>query len=126
MVRRRSSISSLKSYALASLTGQVFEWRRQHPDKQVICDSAAILSNLAGGVLDTQFRDVELRASFRQIKPHLSERDLKIFVLMGQARAQPGEVSLVLGIGYLAAAKALERAKGRIRILLIPARNMTA
>jgi DNA-directed RNA polymerase specialized sigma24 family protein len=58
--------------------------------------------------------DVERRLLFAQIRRQLSGRDREICTLLEQDLSSPGEIAKVLQISYAAAAKALQRARGRM------------
>jgi len=118
MNRRRSEIQALRSYAQVAMNGRVQEWFRHHPGVEIGVDDSAELERIAGGVIDRSFDDAELEVLFSQMKTHLGERDLHIFVLMEQDLGNPGDVAAAFHISYNAAAKAIQRAKEHMAALL--------
>jgi DNA-directed RNA polymerase specialized sigma24 family protein len=55
---------------------------------------------------------------FDQMKAHLSERDRQILALIEQDCGSPRDVAKALGLTYMAAAKAIQRAKERMAEIL--------
>jgi DNA-directed RNA polymerase specialized sigma24 family protein len=113
MSKRLKEIQSPRRYAFAALTGRIQEWFRAHPAKMVSFETEDDLDREIGP--DDRFVfDVELRLLFAQIRRQLSGRDSEICTLLEQDLSSPGEIAKVLQISYAAAAKALQRARGRM------------
>jgi RNA polymerase sigma factor (sigma-70 family) len=113
MSKRLKEIQSPRRYAFAALTGRIQEWFRAHPAKMVSFETEDDLDRAIGP--DDRFMfDVERRLLFAQIRCRLSGRDSEICTLLEQDLSSPGEIAQVLQISYTAAAKALQRAKGRM------------
>jgi DNA-directed RNA polymerase specialized sigma24 family protein len=113
MSKRLKEIKSPRRYAFAALTGRIQEWFRAHPAKMVSFETEDDLDREIGP--DDRFVfDVELRLLFAQIRRQLSGRDSEICTLLEQDLSSPGEIAKVLQISYAAAAKALQRARGRM------------
>ena len=113
MSKRLDEIQSPRRYAFAALTGRIQEWFRAHPAKIVSFETEDELDRQVGP--DERFVfDVERRLLFAQIRRQLSGRDREIFSLLERDLSSPGEIAKVLQISYAAAAKALQRAKGRM------------
>jgi RNA polymerase sigma factor (sigma-70 family) len=117
MSKRLEEIQSPRRYAFAALTGRIQGWFRAHPARMVSFETEDELDREIGP--DDRFMfDVERRLLFAQIRGQLSGRDREICTLLEQDLSSPREIAQVLQISYAAAAKALQRARGRMASIL--------
>jgi RNA polymerase sigma factor (sigma-70 family) len=118
IARKRSDILAVMQYAIVAIDGRVQEWLRKHPKVEVGGCETAELERALGTAVDSAYSDVELKHLFDQMKTHLSERDRQILALIEQDRGSPRDVAEALGLTYMAAAKAIQRAKERVAEIL--------
>ena len=117
MNSRSGEIGTFRSYARAAMNGKVYEWLRSHPSRELGVEKSDELERLAGPAVDRSFADAELEILFSQIRTHLTERERHILVLMKQDLG-PRDISAALGLSYDAAAKAMQRVRERVALLL--------
>jgi len=115
MCRRLEQIEFPRRYAFTALTGKLQEWYRAHPAIEILMDPAE-LEHLSGGKPKSTSA-ADLNVLFSQIKARLSERDRQILVLLEQDLG-PKEIAKAFNISYLAAAKAIQRARERTAAIL--------
>jgi DNA-directed RNA polymerase specialized sigma24 family protein len=124
MSRRVEFIELPRRYAFTALTGKVHEWYRAHPKVEVVLEPTEL--EQLGGSSKEAISAANLSLLFAEVKRKLSDRDRQILVLMEQDRANPKDIARVFDISYRAAAKALQRARGRIRSIIFPKGNQNA
>jgi DNA-directed RNA polymerase specialized sigma24 family protein len=115
MCRRLEQIEFPRRYAFTALTGKLQEWYRAHPAIEILMDPAEV-EHLTGDKSKSTSA-VDLNVLFSQIKARLSERDRQILVLLEQDLG-PKEIAKAFNISYLAAAKAIQRARERMAAIL--------
>ena len=115
MCRRLEQIEFPRRYAFTALTGKLQEWYRAHPAIEILMDPAE-LEHLSGGKPKSTSA-ADLNVLFSQIKARLSERDRQILVLLEQDLG-PKEIAKAFDISYVAAAKAIQRARDRMAAIL--------
>ena len=115
MCRRMEQIEFPRRYAFTALTGKLQEWYRAHPAIEILLDPAEVEHLTGEKPKSTSAAD--LNVLFSQIKARLSERDRQILVLLEQDLG-PKEIAKAFNISYLAAAKAIQRARERMAAIL--------
>jgi hypothetical protein len=115
MCRRLEQIEFPRRYAFTALTGKLQEWYRAHPAIEILMDPAEVEHLTGDKSKSTSAAD--LNVLFSQIKARLSERDRQILVLLEQDLG-PKEIAKAFNISYLAAAKAIQRARERMAAIL--------
>jgi DNA-binding CsgD family transcriptional regulator len=115
MCRRLEQIEFPRRYAFTALTGKLQEWYRAHPAIEILMDPAEVEHLTGDKSKSTSAAD--LNVLFSQIKARLSERDRQILVLLEQDLG-PKEIAKAFNISYLAAAKAIQRARERTAAIL--------
>ena len=115
MCRRLDQIEFPRRYAFTALTGKLQEWYRAHPAIEILMDPAEVEHLTGERAKSTSAAD--LNVLFSQIKARLCERDRQILVLLEQDLG-PKEIAKAFNISYLAAAKAIQRARERMAAIL--------
>ncbi len=115
MCRRLEQIEFPRRYAFTALTGKLQEWYRAHPAIEILMDPAEVEHLTGDKPRSTSAAD--LNVLFSQIKARLSERDRQILVLLEQDLG-PKEIAKAFDISYVAAAKAIQRARDRMAAIL--------
>lgn len=124
MSRRFELIEFPRRYAFTALTGKLHEWYRAHPTVEVVLEPTEL--EQLGGSSKEAISAANLSLLFVEVKSKLSERDRQILALMEQDLANPNDIAQAFNISYKAAAKALQRARERIRSIIFPKGNGNA
>jgi DNA-binding CsgD family transcriptional regulator len=116
MQARGELLKSPRRYAYAALRGKVRDWRRTGAGRAELMGMRPELEYI-GGVTESSAAEVETKILFEQLSFSLKERDRAILVLLtrGESTAQ---IAAFLGMNYAAAAKAMQRVKDRISIVV--------
>ncbi len=115
MCRRLDQIEFPRRYAFTALTGKLQEWYRAHPVVEIQLDPAEV-DHLTGDKRKSASA-TDMNLLFSEIKARLSERDRQILVLLEQDLG-PKEIAKAFDISYVAAAKAIQRARDRMAAIL--------
>ena len=115
MCRRLDQIGFPRRYAFAALTGKLQEWYRAHPVVEIAVGPDDI--DRFNGPRRMAASATEMNLLFSEIKARLSERDRQILVLLEQDLG-PKEIAKAFDISYVAAAKAIQRARDRMAAIL--------
>ena len=105
-----------KRYAYMALRGQVRDWSRTGAGRAELKGIGPDLEAFAGNAKSFT-EQTEREILFEQILPELSERDRAILVLL-QNEQSTEAVATFLGVKYSAAAKAMQRMKDRVSVVL--------
>jgi hypothetical protein len=117
MAARPTLIEFPRRYAFAALKGKIHAWFRKHPAQEITVGIGPELEQWVGLDRSAQIR-MERAVLFEQLKTTLNERDKQILMLLLQDIMSPRDVASALGIGYQAAAKAIQRVKERMATIL--------
>lgn len=124
MQARESAIQFPNRYAYAALKGKVCDWLRTKASHEEPAGIGLDMEHI-GGVKASFQGAADRRILFDQLKATLNERDRSILVMLLNDQRSPATVAETLGISYPAAAKAIQRVKGRIAAVLTSSRNRT-
>jgi RNA polymerase sigma factor (sigma-70 family) len=117
MAWKCNSIRSPRRYAFAALHGKIREWYRKGAARELAVGIGPELELWLGARQSAQAA-IDRTILFEQLRMKLNERDRHILVLLQQDIRSPADVAEALGISYTAAAKAIQRVKERISIIL--------
>jgi DNA-directed RNA polymerase specialized sigma24 family protein len=120
MCRHQDRIELPRRYAVAALAGKLQEWYRAHPAVEVMLDPEDLEQVIKAEPVPATSPD--LSVLFAQMKVQLSERDRQILVLLEQDLG-PQEIAKAFDMSYSAAAKAIQRARDRMAVILSETRN---
>ena len=116
MDERGEAIQFPRRYAYMALRGKVRDWSRTGPGRAELKGIGPDLEGVAGSV--ESFADqTEREVLFEQILPALNERDRAILVLLLNEQSTTA-VAAFLNTNYAAAAKAMQRVKDRVSVVL--------
>jgi len=115
MCRRLDRIELPRRYAVAALAGKLQEWYRAHPAVEVMLEPEDLEQVIQAEPVPATSPD--LNVLFAEIKAQLSERDRQVLVLLEQDLG-PQEIAKAFEISYFAAAKAIQRARDRMAVIL--------
>jgi hypothetical protein len=116
----KGDVAAPDRYAYTALKGKVRDWLRSKPAMEETAGIGADLERL--GVLDRSFQGkIHRTVLFEQLKASLNERDRYILFLLLQDETSPATIATALGTNYFAAAKAIQRVKERIAVVLVGA-----
>ena len=116
MDEREEAIQFPRRYAYVALRGKIRDWSRTGQGRAEPQGIGPDLEEVAG--LSESFQDqAEREILFEQILPALSERDRAILVLLLNEQSTAA-VAAFLNVNYLAAAKAMQRMKDRVSVVL--------
>jgi len=118
MAARPALIEFPRRYAFAALKGKIHAWFRKHPGTEITVGVGPELEEWVGLDRKSQIT-MERAVLFEQLRTMLNERDRQILMLLLQDITSPRDIASALGIGYLAAAKAIQRLKERMTIILL-------
>lgn len=118
MVAKGTAIQSPRRYAFAALHGKIRAWFRKNPGRELAVGIGPELEAWLG-MDQTEQLDIDHGVLFDQLRAKLSERDRQILVLLLQDITSPASVAEALGVGYFAAAKAIQRVKQRLAAILV-------
>lgn len=117
MVEKQAVIDDARRYAFSALRKKVQSHARLGSSRELPLGVTQDLEKWAGSDLQSATR-MERQILFRELRVHLNDRDRDILILLLQDVTSPAAVASALGIGYNAAAKAIQRLKERIRAIL--------
>ena len=116
MDERGEAIQFPKRYAYMALRGKIRDWSRTGAGRVELKGIGPDLEEVAG--LSKSFTDqTERKVLFEQILPELSERDRAILVLLLNEQSTT-VIAAFLNVNYAAAAKAMQRMKDRVSVVL--------
>lgn len=116
MDKRGEAIQFPKRYAYMALRGKIRDWLRTGPGRVELKGIGPDLEEVSG--LSESFTDqTERKVLFKQILPELSERDRAILVLLLNEQSTT-VIAAFLNVNYAAAAKAMQRMKDRVSVVL--------
>ena len=116
MDERGEAIQFPRRYAYMALRGKIRDWSRTGQGRAEPQGIGSDLEKVAG--LSESLQDqAEREILFGQILPALSERDRAILVLLLNEQSTAA-VAAFLNVNYLAAAKAMQRMKDRVSVVL--------
>jgi DNA-binding CsgD family transcriptional regulator len=116
MQDRGELIRSPRRYAHVALRGKVRDWRRTGAGRAELRGAGSELEHI-GGVTESFAIDVETKILFEQLSLSLKERDRAILVLLTRGESTT-QIASFLGMNYAAAAKAMQRVKDRISVVV--------
>lgn len=123
MGERGDTIQFPRRYAYMALRGKVRDWSRTGPGRAELKGIGPDLEEVAGH--SESFGDqAERKLLFEQILRVLNERDRAILVLLLNEQSI-GAVASFLNTSYAAAAKAMQRVKDRVSVVLDGKRHRT-
>jgi hypothetical protein len=117
MAARPVLIEFPRRYAFAALRGKILAWFRKHPGQEIAVGIGLELEQWVGLDRKAQIA-IERAVLFEQLRTMQNERDRQILMLLLQDITSPRDVASALGIGYGAAAKAVQRVKERMASIL--------
>ncbi len=118
MGARLLEIQSPQRYAFVALRGKAKEWFRSNmASREIAVGLGSDLEEWVGIDRSSQ-HDIYKAALFDQLKSRLSDRDRHILVLLQQDITSPKQIGTALGMRYAGAAKAIQRAKERMRAIV--------
>ena len=116
MDARGDVIQFPRRYAYMALRGKIRDWQRTGPGRAELHGIGPDLEEVAG--LGESFgAQTERKVLFEQILPALSERDRAILVLLLNEQST-GMIATFLNTNYAAAAKAMQRVKDRVSVVV--------
>ncbi len=116
MDERGESIQFPRRYAYMALRGKIRDWSKTGPGRAELKGIRPDPDEV--GSLSESFTDqIERKVLFEQILPALSERDRAILVLLLNEESTTSIASF-LNTNYAAAAKAMQRMKDRVSVVL--------
>lgn len=116
MNERGEAIQFPRRYAYMALRGRIRDWSRTGPGRAELKGIGPDLEEVAG--LSESFTDqTEREVLFGQILRELSERDRAILILLLNEHSTTA-VAAFLNTNYAAAAKAMQRMKDRVSVVL--------
>jgi DNA-directed RNA polymerase specialized sigma24 family protein len=124
MQLRDASVHFPDRYAYAALKGKVCDWLRTKTANEEVAGIGIDLERIGGFKASFQ-ADSDRKILFEQVKSTLSERDRCILILLLDDNSSPAAVAEALGTSYPAAAKAIQRVKERIAVVLMKTRART-
>jgi hypothetical protein len=124
MNERGDAIQFPKRYAYMALKGKVRDWSRTGAGRAELKGIGPELEKVAGSSESSETQ-TEREVLFEQILPMLSERDRAILVLLLNEQSTPA-VAAFLDTNYAAAAKAIQRVKDRISVVVNGKRHKPA
>ena len=113
---RINSVQFPRRYAYMALKGRVRDWSRTGPGRAELKGLGSDLEEIAGhskSHIDQTDREVLLR----QVLPELNERDRAILILVCNGKSTV-TIAALLNVNYMAAAKAMQRMKDRVSVVL--------
>ncbi len=113
---RGDAIQFPKRYAYMALRGRVRDWSRTGAGRAELKGIGPDLEEVAG-VTESSRDQTEREILMKQILPELGERDRAILVLLLNEQSTSA-VATFLGVNYMAAAKAMQRMKDRVSVVL--------
>ena len=116
MQGRGEAIQFPRRYAYMALRGRIRDWLRTGPGRAELKGIGPDLEQVAGS--GESFTDqTEREILFGQILPELNERDRAILILLLNEQSTSAIASF-LDVSYAAAAKAMQRMKDRVSVVL--------
>lgn len=116
MDERGEAIQFPKRYAWMALRGRVRDWLRTGPGRAELKGIGPELEEVAG-VTESFTDQSERELLFEQILPDLNERDRAILILL-QNEESTTAIAALLNVNYFAAAKAMQRMKDRVSVVV--------
>jgi len=116
MDERGDAIQFPKRYAYMALRGKVRDWSRTGSGRVELKGIGPDLEEIAG-VSESFANQTERKILFGQILPALSERDRAILILLLNEQSTAA-IAAFLNTNYAAAAKAMQRMKDRVSVVL--------
>jgi hypothetical protein len=123
MDERGDAIQFRRRYAYMALRGKVRDWLRTGPGRAELKGIGPDLEEVAGHS-ESSGDQTERKLLFERILPALNERDRAILVLLLNEQSTAAVASF-LNTSYAAAAKAMQRVKDRVSIVLNGKRHRT-
>ena len=118
MAEKQATIGDARRYAFSAIQKKVMGHARLGSSREFSVGISQDLEEWAGSDLQSAGR-MERHILFRELREQLNDRDRDILILLQQDITSPAGIASALGIGYNAAAKAIQRLKARIRAILI-------
>ena len=116
MDERGEAIQFPKRYAYMALRGRIRDWLRTGPGRAELRGIGPDLEEVAG-VTESFTDQTEREVLFQQILPGLNERDRAILVLLQNEKSTTA-IAALLNVNYYAAAKAMQRMKDRVSVVV--------